>query len=307
MVRLSIGIAALLLTVVSGGFLVTRYFTETQAPTIQATAGADPESTPNRVDVDVLQTNIADSINTMNAQLRVLPQGDIRDADVLAEASAMNIRLSVSGTAGDVVIEEGQPIRDINTTLQLIGHDSSYPFDHHTTRLTVSARQLNASGGDAGAVPVRLVFAAATQDYGVDAESLDLASGRTGVEIDISRSPVTIAWAIVMMVIYWSIALLIVLVMGLVLIERLSFRFDYVLVTVTTVFAFVAFRTTAPGNPPLGSLLDYLAFFWAELLVASSAIGLLLYHVFTGSKRKNATDPADDASVLTRGRSRAGG
>ncbi|MEW5629238.1 DUF4436 family protein [Streptomyces hydrogenans] len=35
-----------------------------------------------------------------------------------------------------------------------------------------------------------------------------------------------------------------------------------------TLFALAAFRNTAPGAPPIGSLLDYLAFFWAESLIA---------------------------------------
>ncbi|WP_223244548.1 DUF4436 family protein [Streptomyces sp. CBMA156] len=35
-----------------------------------------------------------------------------------------------------------------------------------------------------------------------------------------------------------------------------------------TLFALVGLRNAAPGSPPIGSLLDYAAFFWAELLVA---------------------------------------
>ncbi|WP_342451022.1 DUF4436 family protein [Streptomyces flavochromogenes] len=39
-----------------------------------------------------------------------------------------------------------------------------------------------------------------------------------------------------------------------------------------TLFALAAFRNTAPGAPPIGSLLDYLAFFWAETLIAFCVI-----------------------------------
>jgi len=32
-----------------------------------------------------------------------------------------------------------------------------------------------------------------------------------------------------------------------------------------TLFALVGFRNAAPGSPPIGALIDYGAFFWAEL------------------------------------------
>ena len=40
-------------------------------------------------------------------------------------------------------------------------------------------------------------------------------------------------------------------------------------------FAFPAVRNAVPGSPPIGSFNDYLAFFWAEGLVAASLIAIL--------------------------------
>ena len=39
-----------------------------------------------------------------------------------------------------------------------------------------------------------------------------------------------------------------------------------------TLFALVGFRNAAPGLPPVGSLIDYCAFFWAEALIALSLV-----------------------------------
>lgn len=53
-----------------------------------------------------------------------------------------------------------------------------------------------------------------------------------------------------------------------------------------TLFALAAFRNTAPGSPPIGCLLDYLAFLWAE-----TAIVFCLITVVVAAVR--AEPPAD--------------
>jgi hypothetical protein len=37
-----------------------------------------------------------------------------------------------------------------------------------------------------------------------------------------------------------------------------------------TLFALIGMRNAAPGAPPIGSLIDYASFFWAEAIVAAS-------------------------------------
>ncbi|MFE5585492.1 DUF4436 family protein [Kitasatospora sp. NPDC056531] len=43
-----------------------------------------------------------------------------------------------------------------------------------------------------------------------------------------------------------------------------------------TLFALAGFRNTAPGSPPIGCLLDYTAFLWAEVIVAFSVVYVVL-------------------------------
>ncbi|MGW3230805.1 DUF4436 family protein [Kitasatospora sp. NPDC001095] len=37
-----------------------------------------------------------------------------------------------------------------------------------------------------------------------------------------------------------------------------------------SLFALIGMRNAAPGSPPIGSLMDYVAFFWAEGIIAAS-------------------------------------
>ena len=41
-------------------------------------------------------------------------------------------------------------------------------------------------------------------------------------------------------------------------------------------FAFPTVRNNLPGNPPIGSLNDFLAFFWTEGIVALALVALLI-------------------------------
>jgi len=43
-----------------------------------------------------------------------------------------------------------------------------------------------------------------------------------------------------------------------------------------TLFALVGLRNPAPGNPPIGSLIDYAAFLWAEALIALALVSAVL-------------------------------
>ena len=43
-------------------------------------------------------------------------------------------------------------------------------------------------------------------------------------------------------------------------------------VSITLIFGLPALRNIQPGIPPVGALVDYVTFIWAELIVAASAV-----------------------------------
>jgi Domain of unknown function (DUF4436) len=58
-----------------------------------------------------------------------------------------------------------------------------------------------------------------------------------------------------------------------------------------TLFALIGMRNAAPGAPPIGSLIDYAAFFWAEVIIAGS----LTYVAATGIRAERAAIRSDEA------------
>ena len=94
----------------------------------------------------------------------------------------------------------------------------------------------------------------------------------TDINFTIQRSSSTFFFALFVMVAQWVLALCVLawaLSVGL-LGRRIEVGlFGWVS---AMLFAFPALRGTVPGAPPIGSLSDFLAFFWAEGLVAVSML-----------------------------------
>ena len=61
-------------------------------------------------------------------------------------------------------------------------------------------------------------------------------------------------------------------------------------VSTTMLFALPAIRNVQPGNPPIGSTSDFIAFFWALFLVAASSLILILNYI--KMYKRETPDPA---------------
>jgi hypothetical protein len=61
-------------------------------------------------------------------------------------------------------------------------------------------------------------------------------------------------------------------------------------------FAFPAIRNALPGVPPVGVLNDYLAFLWAEGLVALSLVAMLVLFIRRGVERHGEGEGKEKAA-----------
>jgi hypothetical protein len=64
-------------------------------------------------------------------------------------------------------------------------------------------------------------------------------------------------------------------------------------------FAFPLIRQTLPGNPGPGSLIDILAYYWTEVIVATTLVVLLVRWITIKGRqdRKGAAEGAPEAST----------
>ena len=166
------------------------------------------------------------------------------------------------------------------------GEELMYPFDRYRASVDVVAREAavgsEADGSaDAGApVPVALTVESANAGFRFDVTDESEDDGSFGaVRVDVRRSAVPVAMAIVMSIVMLCLAGIVSAVSHLIVTGRRRFEFASLTWMAAMLFAFVGFRNAAPGSPTMGSLFDFLGFFWAELAVAVSLIRVGMFYV----------------------------
>jgi integral membrane sensor domain MASE1 len=78
------------------------------------------------------------------------------------------------------------------------------------------------------------------------------------------------------MVVFWATALAALWLAMLLAERRRKFETASVAFLAALLFAFPTVRNNLPGNPPIGSLNDFLAFFWTEGIVALALVAILI-------------------------------
>ncbi|MFJ9844750.1 DUF4436 family protein [Kitasatospora sp. NPDC101155] len=252
-------VVAIALSVAAGLLL---YFNERSSRSHAQVAGATAPG-PDFLEVDAVLQRVDAAAQTVTAKVLVQPHGSLHVAE------------SLLVPAGDVVLETtsleqttlrypaGQQIGSSAVTFSLFdGRVSDYPFDHYGAIIGFRAT--------AGGRSVPLVIGLEEGDPFFAFKQTATLNEGNGVAVTerISRPRSTFILAWFMMAAMWALALAVLLAAWLIVRQRRGIIWPALGWMAATLFALVGMRNAAPGYPPIGSLLDYAAFFWAELLVA---------------------------------------
>ncbi|MGW6913043.1 DUF4436 family protein [Kitasatospora sp. NPDC054939] len=169
------------------------------------------------------------------------------------------------------------------------GTVTDYPFDRHHFALAFAATDAT------GAVPLGVVFADADPFFLVHPTSTPNSAGATVLTGTVTRARSTFILAWFMIAAMWALALAVLAGAEVLLRGRQGMVWPPLGWMAATLFALIGMRNAAPGSPPIGSLIDYVAFFWAEGIIAAS----LAVTVVSGSRiehRRRAEAAAEAAA-----------
>jgi hypothetical protein len=241
---------------------------------------------PNEIDVFGRLLEIHADQHEMIVRLQFAPQGKYQDEGRLTE----QLDFLALTAKGDVrqSFAENEPMRAIDVTFSLRGGEvTSYPFDRYDGQVYF---YLRTTSQHPTLVPVRLDLAYGIHGYSIGIhdnerhQTYQVPEGKqrpVGVHetqnlaVRIQRAGTTIVFAVFVMIVVVALALAAV-VMAFVLTSRrrdigpAAFGFLAMLL-----FAFPAMRDVLPGAPPIGSLNDYLSFFWAEAIIAATLVVMI--------------------------------
>jgi hypothetical protein len=117
--------------------------------------------------------------------------------------------------------------------------------------------------------------------------------GAVALEVKLSRSRSSLALAGFIALAMWTLALAVLSGAIVLLRQRQRIVWPAMGWMAATLFAIVGLRSAAPGSPPIGSMLDYMAFFWSEAIITVSVAMVTVSGIL--AERRSERDPAADA------------
>jgi hypothetical protein len=220
------------------------------------------------------------ALNQVSVRLDYTPKGAYADEN---HRLTQSLKIGLGTDTGTVIksFPAGEEIRSQDITVPLYGgFQGDYPFDRYQTAVV---EQVGNEKGDN--VPSTLEVVGTVHGFSL---SLDGAQQEPGgahhITLGVKRSAATRLFAIFVMIIFWVLAACAVGLMVRVVLLGRALEFPMFTFLAALLFAFPAVRNTLPGAPPVGVRLDYLSFFWCEMLVAFSLIVALGVWVIAHAK-----------------------
>lgn len=237
-------------------------FGERQDLDTRHTAGGQA---PDRIDIDASVQRVDAAGRELVLRVLVTPRGELAEAGGISPAENLTLQTS-SSVRGDLTFPAHSRIASVDVPVTLTGGPiTDYPFDAYETDMEFGAVQ----GGES--VPVRMTLTNRDALFSLAVDTSEI-KGAAVFSAEVARSRSVLVFSVFMMLAMWALAVA-VLMGGWHLVRRqMGLTWPALGWMAATLFALAAFRNTAPGAPPIGSLLDYLAFFWAETLIAFCVI-----------------------------------
>jgi hypothetical protein len=240
----------------------------------------------------------------ITVRVNFTPNGNLVKDGELTQDLALYVNSATGGQ--NRTFPKGKTISPVDVTLDMEGIVTDYPFDHHEAFLELYLTKAEKKGENpkpAYEVPkpaepiegdsVKVVpvvqeeesldvdifteFSGSLPGFKLDA-SIDSHSGGNYnlLKITVNRSSTIEIIVIFAMGLMWLITLTVVFMLLSVVLRERKIEFGMFAFMAGFLFSFVAFRNAMPGVPPIGTLSDYLAFFWGYALISLSLIILTI-------------------------------
>ncbi|MFC7449350.1 DUF4436 family protein [Rhodococcus daqingensis] len=259
--------------------------------TVHVSGTSEP---PDRVDIEASVQRVDAAARELTLRVLVTPRGALSDDSGLTPNEDLTL-LTSPDIQQDLIFRADTRIATVDVPVALSGGSiTDYPFDSYLTDIEFAARQ-----GD-HPVPVTATLSNRDALFHPTVEVADTVD-TAAFEVSVGRSNSVLIYAIFMMAAMWALAIAVVIGTRFLTSRRLGLVWPALGWMAATLFALAAFRNTAPGAPPIGSLLDYMAFLWTEAIIALCVITT----VVAGAQAEPPADPQPSLDPVSPPPSRA--
>lgn len=258
--------SALLVAVIAAsvaGYLTSRNNTD------QESYFGDGDN-PDRVNVTAWITKVDSATQQLSVTIiDVAASGKLADPDGNF-AQAVTLTTAAIGN-WKAEIKAGDPAPDIEQKVGVDGAVTDYPFDRYTGRLEVHVYTADGSN-----LPVALTVVNTDPFFGLSTSAGTAQNGGAVVNLGLHRSMPTIIFAVFIMVLMFGLAIGAVVAAFYILNWRRGLIFPACSMMAAILFALIPLRNAVPGNPPIGSIIDFGSFFIAEAVISISLISSIV-------------------------------
>jgi hypothetical protein len=282
---LFVGLILLLVFAGAYTFVLTKYKSEgeNRAAFLEADTQKAGE---NRIDVsgrivtaDVMKGDVV-------VRLEFTPKGSFLSAD--GATLARDLELYVATATGKNMHEfkKGKRMNPVEAVVEIYeGEPMDYPFDAHTAELSFFFEPA-AKGGEAGgseSIPVAVELRGSVAGLRMDTEyAKENAADHTVIEINIQRATTAVFFSLFIMIAMWALTFGVLCLVFRVFAGHRKIEISMFSFLGALLFAFPALRNSQPGTPPIGTLSDFIAFFWAEVIIALSLLTVVICWLVRG-------------------------
>lgn len=236
---------------------------------------------PDRVDVTAWVTRVDTTNGTVSVSISSLePHGSLADESGLFRDD-VHLNTSTSLSAVSVAVKRGEVTPDVDERFGLTGVVADYPFDRYAAILDI--RILDSTGSE-----MPTVITLFSTDPFFEMSSSDNDAGL--INLTFTRSTPTMVYALFVMVLMLGLAIAAATATYCILRGRRGLLFPACSMMAAMLFALVPLRNAVPGNPPIGSVIDFGSFFIAEIVISVSLIAsVMIGHYFEWANEQSSS------------------
>ncbi|QYL19669.1 DUF4436 domain-containing protein [Mycolicibacterium pallens] len=243
------------------------------------------DSNPDRVNVTVWITKVDPTTQQLSVTIvDVAPNGALADPDGNFTQDVTLTTAAIGNWKADIKAGDSAP--DIEQKVSVDGAVTDYPFDRYTGRLEVHV--FNAQGNN---LPLALTVVNTDPFFGLTTTAATSQNGGLAVKLGLHRSAPTIVFAVFIMLLMLGLATGAVVAAFYILHWRRGLIFPGCSMMAAILFALIPLRNAVPGNPPIGSIIDFGSFFIAEAVISIS----LISSIVLGFRHQRSIERAESA------------
>ncbi|MDB2197174.1 DUF4436 family protein [Mycobacteroides abscessus] len=252
---------------------------------------------PDRVNVRMLIQKIDPATARISAQLQLRGEGALADEHHNLKQDTTLVSNAVTNPTVVAKANERPEFVSVQFALR-DGIFTDYPFDRYTSNFIF--RVYAGDGPNRREIPVRVAidnldtFFTLTPKQDQSAQPVGREGGQSGAPqqmfiatASVVRSTSTLVFAVFIMVFMWCLTVAALIAAWYVGSGKLGLFWAGLGFLGTLLFALIPLRDAVPGSPPIGSVIDFAAFFIAEGVVSVSMIITVLhgYHIEVANRR----------------------